>query len=87
MGELMWQKFFKLINRLSPENLHCDGEISISQAQARQRQIMKEWRELEKEAGQKVSVAEVEAQQTKDANFWKSEFQQSVDRNNAADGY
>lgn len=44
-------KFVQLANKLSPENLHCDGEISRSQAAQRKRQIEAEWRQLEKEAG------------------------------------
>lgn len=50
----MKARFLSLANALSPENLHCDGEISNAQAMKRKRAIMKEWRELEVEAGRKV---------------------------------
>jgi hypothetical protein len=53
------QKFSHLTSRLSPENLHCDGEISKSQAMVRYRQIMHEWKALEKECGRKVDEDEV----------------------------
>jgi hypothetical protein len=35
--------------RLSPENLHCDGEISASQADYKYRQLMKAVRKLKKQ--------------------------------------
>ena len=53
------QKFSRLCSRLSPENLHCDGEISKSQANARYKQIMREWKALEAECGQQVSEDDV----------------------------
>lgn len=49
------KKFLDLACRLSPENLHEDGEITQAQANRKYHQIMKEWRELEKQAGRKVS--------------------------------
>jgi len=63
------QQFFGLANRLSPENLSCDGEISKAQAQMRYRQIMREWATLERKVGRKVSLEEVEAEQFKK---WRS---------------
>lgn len=48
-------KFLSLASALSPENLHCDGEISRTAAMRRKRAIMAEWKTLEKQAGQKVS--------------------------------
>lgn len=50
--------FSDLSCRLSPENLHCDGEITRAQAQVRYNQIMREWKALEKKAGRKVSENE-----------------------------
>ncbi len=50
--------FKNLSCRLSPENLHCDGEISRAQAKARYNQIKREWKALEKNAGRKVSESE-----------------------------
>lgn len=52
------EAFEALACRLSPENLHCDGEISRAQAEKRYRQIMREWRVLENKAGRKVSEEE-----------------------------
>jgi len=54
------QKLEALVNRLSPENLCCDGEISKTQVNKRYRKIMQEWREIEKEVGRKISEDEVE---------------------------
>lgn len=59
------QEFFGLMNRLSPENLFCDGECSRSQAMSRQRQIMREWAALERKVGRKVTQDEVETEQIK----------------------
>jgi len=52
------EAFEDLACRLSPENLHCDGEITRAQAQVRYNQIMREWKALEKKAGRKVSESE-----------------------------
>ena len=51
--------FGDLCSRLSPENLHCDGEISPAQAQNKYVKLMAIWRKLEKEIGRKVSESEV----------------------------
>jgi len=53
------KQFSILSSRLSPENLYCDGEISKTQAMKRYREIMREWRVLEKIVGRKVSEDEV----------------------------
>jgi len=53
------EKFVSLVSRLSPENLHCDGEISRAEAQRRYRAIMREWIALEKELGRKMTEEEV----------------------------
>lgn len=55
----LFSRFIALSCRLSPENLHCDGEISRAQAQTRYRQIMAEWRYLEKMAGFNVTENDV----------------------------
>ena len=52
-------KFEDLVCALSPENLHCDGEISNAQAQVKYRRLMKEWAALEKLVGRKVTENEV----------------------------
>ena len=63
MENLLQEKFYRLLNELSPENLCCDGEISKSQVKVKYRRLMNEWRELEKEAGYKVSIDQMEQQQ------------------------
>jgi hypothetical protein len=58
-------KFYGLANDLSPENLFCDGERSHAEAMAAQRQIMREWANLERRVGRKVTVEEVETERMK----------------------
>jgi len=53
--------FSTLCNELSPENLHCDGEISHSAAMKKARQIRAEWKQIEKSLGRKVSEDEAES--------------------------
>lgn len=48
--------FSSLGNELSPENLHCDGEISASAARRKRDEIMKAWRYLEAKLGRNVST-------------------------------
>lgn len=50
--------FGDLSNRLSPENLACDGEIPQYMVRQRYAQIMREWKALEKQAGRKVTEEE-----------------------------
>ena len=50
--------FVNLASRLSPENLHCDGEISRSEAQRKYTVIIREWKLLEKRTGVKVDEDE-----------------------------
>jgi hypothetical protein len=45
--------------RLSPENLHCDGEISRAQANQKCIKLEKQQRELLKELGRKPTDAEL----------------------------
>jgi len=59
MDQEIRQQFQTLACRLSPENLHCDGEISHAQAMKKYRAIMREWRQLEKKVGRKVDESEV----------------------------
>jgi hypothetical protein len=49
------KQFGDLVNRLSPENLSCDGEISQAQARVKLLAIQREWRDLEKQIGMKVT--------------------------------
>lgn len=54
------KKFVDLCGQLSPENLSCDGELSRSQVDARRAQINRQWRDLETQAGRRVSEAEAD---------------------------
>lgn len=47
--------FADLAGKLSPECLHCDGEISYEEAMAKKALIDAQWAELEKLYGCKVS--------------------------------
>ena len=51
--------FLRLASALSPENLHCDGEISRSAAARKAVQLRKQWRALEAEVGQRVTEDDV----------------------------
>ena len=51
--------FDVLCCELSPENLHCDGEISRSAAMRKASALRAEWKELEKKFGRKVTEDEV----------------------------
>jgi len=46
-------------NQLSPENLTCDGELSSSEVEARQKLLEACWKKLEKELGRKVTSEEL----------------------------
>ena len=50
--------FSDLSNRLSPENLHEDGEASNARVRQKQHEIAKEWKALEKLAGRRVDESE-----------------------------
>ena len=62
MNKEQHSKFLRLACELSPENLHCDGEISRAEAKRKWVRLMKQWRVLEKEVGRTVSEDEVWAQ-------------------------
>lgn len=59
MTEEQYQQFLGMSSELSPENLHCDGEISNAEANRKYREIMRRWRKLEKEVGREVTENEV----------------------------
>ena len=40
--------------QLSPENLHCDGELPIAQVHIKYKRLMAERNKLEKQLGRKV---------------------------------
>ena len=44
---------------MSPENLHCDGEISRTAAMKKYRGLKAEWRQVEKRLGYKISETEL----------------------------
>lgn len=48
-------EFKGLACALSPENLHCDGELSWGEAMRKQRQLLKKWAALERKIGRFVS--------------------------------
>lgn len=50
--------FGRLTNRLSPENLTCDGELSRAQVLKRKNALLQEWAALEKTIGRKVTESE-----------------------------
>jgi len=54
--------FMRLAGALSPENLHCDGEISRAQARRKEVGLRREWKALETRIGRSVSEDEVWAQ-------------------------
>ena len=60
MDNITYQKFVALVCRLSPENLHCDGECTAWEVKQRSKQIHAEWRALEKQVGRTISQEEIE---------------------------
>jgi hypothetical protein len=59
MNKAFQEKFMRLTNELSPENLHCDGEISRAEANRKYKRLMKEWHALEAQVGRTVTEYEV----------------------------
>lgn len=59
MSHEVFEKFLDLSSQLSPENLCCDGEASQSYVRQKLRRINKEWKELEKQVGHRVTEDEV----------------------------
>ena len=53
------EEFSELLCELSPENLHCDGEISVSEANRKYKKLMTQWRKLEKKLGREYSEGEI----------------------------
>ncbi len=51
----------RILCELSPENLHCDGEISRTAARKKQVKLNREWKEVEKLFGRKVAEDEIYA--------------------------
>ena len=59
MQEHILSEFVELCNRLSPENLHEDGEISVTAARRKEFRIIREWRALEAKLGREVTEEEI----------------------------
>ena len=59
MNAKVKDEFERLACALSPENLSCDGELSITEVRRRHRVFLKAWKGLEKKIGRKVSEDEV----------------------------
>jgi len=68
-GTWAWDKLDELAVALSPENLSCDGEMSMTGIRRARAKIMKEWKKAEKVIGRKVVLGEVEAKRMKRAGF------------------
>jgi hypothetical protein len=58
LSEVIKDGFVRLVGELSPENLSCDGECSDAEVRKRHSNIMRQWKELERRAGQKVTEDE-----------------------------
>ncbi len=59
LTEAAKQEFLSLASRLSPENLHCDGEVSRTEANRRRAAINREWKDLEQRVGRKITEDQV----------------------------
>ena len=59
MNTAFQEQFMRLTNELSPENLHCDGEISQAEANRKYKHLMKQWHLLEAQVGRTVTEWEV----------------------------
>lgn len=55
------KKFQILVNKMSPENLSCDGECPRYIQVQKMRQIRTEWAALERQLGRKVTEEEIES--------------------------
>ena len=52
-------QFHDLSNRLSPENLTCDGELSTSEWKMKEKRLLKDWKRLERQVGRTVTEEEI----------------------------
>jgi len=59
MNKYYQEQFMYLVGQLSPENLHCDGEISHAEANRKHRALRKTWSALETQVGRKVTEYEI----------------------------
>lgn len=53
------EQFLFLAERLSPENLSCDGELSEYHARQREAILLRKWGVLEQEVGRRISEEEL----------------------------
>jgi hypothetical protein len=53
------KKFISLASALSPENLSCDGELTMAEQNKQKKILMTKWKQLEEEMGYPVSEDEV----------------------------
>jgi hypothetical protein len=63
------EKFAGLASRLSPENLHCDGEISKAEARRKEQGVRREWKALEDAQGPQFAISEDEIWRLWTASF------------------
>lgn len=59
LDQKMLEYFMNLCCALSPENLHCDGEISKAEANRKYAKLMREWRAGERIVGHPVNEQDV----------------------------
>jgi DUF1680 family protein len=59
LDQKMLDYFMRLCCELSPENLHCDGEISLAEANRKYVKLMREWRAGERIVGHPVHEQDV----------------------------
>jgi len=59
MNKEIQEQFMRLANALSPENLHCDGEISRAEANRKYTLLKTRWHLLEAQVGRTVTESEV----------------------------
>jgi hypothetical protein len=59
LDQKMFEYFIDLCGRLSPENLHCDGEISNAEANRKYKELMRMWRAGERVVGHAVNEDDV----------------------------
>ena len=59
VDDKLMMEFLELVSRLSPENLSCDGESTITNIRAKRKQIMIEWKELETKLGNSITEDEI----------------------------
>jgi hypothetical protein len=65
LDQKMLDYFMDLCCRLSPENLHCDGEISNAEANRKYTELMRKWRAGERVVGHPVYEEDVWSQYSK----------------------